>query len=95
MSLNPKCPKCGSSKVTLTNENSKHGFLWLILLGWLWVMWWIFKASIALIVLICFDWWYAIIQKNQGKGYVWLSKRIIQNKSRVYHCNNCDHNFKG
>ena len=95
MSLNPKCPKCGSNKVILTNENSKHSFLWFILLGWLWVMWWFVKAMAALIVLVYFDWWYAMIKKNQNKGYVWLSKRIIQNKSKTFHCNKCNNNFRG
>lgn len=95
MSLNPKCPKCGSSKVRLTTQSSKHGFLWFILFGWLWLMWWLCKAMAAFCVLVYFDWWYALIKKNQGKGYVWLSKRIMQNKTRTFYCEECNHNFKG
>lgn len=95
MSKNPKCPKCGANDVTLTNENSKHGFLWLILFGIVWFTWWLTKATVAIFVFLCFDWWYAIIKKSSGKGYIWLSKRIIQNKSRIFHCNKCGHNFRG
>ena len=95
MSNNPKCPKCGSNKVTLVNENSKHGFLWLILFGIYWFTWWLIKAATAICVLIFFDWWDAIIKKSQGKGYIWASKRIIQNKSKLFHCDKCGHNFKG
>lgn len=94
MSLNIKCPKCGSKEVQITNERNKHGFLWFILFGVLWLIWWGCKAAVACMVFICFDWWYAIIKKGEGKGYVWLSKRIIQNKSKIYYCNSCHHNFR-
>lgn len=95
MSINKKCPKCGSTKTTITSERGKHGFLWFILFGLVYGCWWLFKAMMALVVLICFDWWYALIQKSQGKGYVWLSKRMIQNSSRIYHCEKCGNNFRG
>lgn len=95
MGINPKCPKCGSTKTKITTERNKHSFLWFVLFGWLWLFWWLCKAMAALMVLIYFDWWYAIIKKNQGKGYVWISKRIIQNSSRTYYCEKCHHNFRG
>lgn len=94
MSLNRKCPRCGSSKVQLSNENKKHGILWLILFGIFYFIWWIIKASFALMVLICWDWWMAIIKKHQNKGYVWVSSRMIANSSKTYYCHNCGHNFK-
>lgn len=89
-----RCPKCGSTKVQLSNERSKHGILWLILFGWLYAIWWLSKAMVALIVLMFFDWWYAIIKKSQKKGYVWLSKRLIENKTRLYYCHKCSNNFR-
>ena len=94
MGINRKCPKCGSTKVQLSNERNKHGFLWLILFGVYYVCWWMCKVMVALMVLMCFDWWFAIIKKSQGKGYVWLSKRIIQNKSKNYYCHDCGNNFR-
>ena len=94
MGINHRCPKCGSTKVQLSNERNKHGFLWLILFGIYYAFWWICKATAALVVLMCFDWWFAIVKKSQGKGYVWLSKRIIQNKSKIYFCHNCGNNFR-
>lgn len=32
MAINVKCPKCGSTKVQLSNESSKHGCLYMVLL---------------------------------------------------------------
>lgn len=95
MSTNKKCPKCGSTKVQLSSENSKHGFLWLILFGIYYAMWWMCKLIVAMCVFLFFDWWYALINSNQSKGYVWLSKRILQNKTKLYYCHECGHNFKG
>ena len=95
MSVNKKCPKCGSTKVQLSSEKSKHGILWTILFGVYYACWWFCKAMVALMVLMCWDWWYSIIKKSQNKGYVWLSKRIIENKSQVYFCHDCGHNFRG
>lgn len=89
-----KCPKCGSTKVQLSNERSKHGVLWLILFGWLYVIWWCLKLVAALMVLMFFDWWYALLKHNNKKGYVWLSKRIMENKTRIYYCHNCSNNFR-
>lgn len=89
-----KCPKCGSTKVQLSNERSKHGVLWLILFGWLYVIWWCLKLIAALMVLMFFDWWYALLKHNDKKGYVWLSKRIMENKTRIYYCHKCSNNFR-
>ena len=35
-----------------------------------------------------------IIERLQNKGYVWLSKRIIQNNSKIYYCHDCGNNFR-
>ena len=39
MAVNVKCPKCGSTKVQLSNEMSKHGCLWTVLFGIYYFMW--------------------------------------------------------
>lgn len=95
MAVNKKCPKCGSTKVQLTSEKSKHGFFWTIITGGVYFFWWFLKLIAAMMVFVCFDWWFAIIKKAQNKSYVWLSKRMIQNKSQIYYCHNCGHNFRG
>ena len=92
--LNKQCPNCGSHKVQLSSEKSKHGFLWFILFGLWYGMWWLFKAMLALMVLTCWDWWFAIIKKSQNKGYVWLSKRMVENHTKVYYCHDCGNNFR-
>ena len=38
MAVNKKCPKCGSEQVQLSNESSKHGCLFLILFGWIFLV---------------------------------------------------------
>ena len=37
-----KCPKCGSTKVQLSNESSKHGCLYMVLFG-IWYFMWLSK----------------------------------------------------
>ena len=39
MSVNRKCPKCGSEKVQLSSTKSKHGCLFLLLFGIFYVFW--------------------------------------------------------
>lgn len=95
MGINKKCPKCGSEKTQLTHIKSKHGFLKFLFFG-IWYMLYIFyKWMIALTILICYDWWRAIIAKNSGKGYVWVSKKWFDINKKFYYCTNCGHNFKG
>lgn len=95
MAVNKKCPKCGSTKVQVTSEKSKHGFFWTLIFGIYYCLWWMCKFTGAVIVFMCWDWWNAIIKKSQNKGYVWLSKRMLQNNSKLYYCHNCGHNFRG
>ena len=90
-----KCPKCGSEKVQLTSESSKHGCLWLILFGWAYLILVFFKWIIGFAVLVCIDWWMAMIKKSKGKGYIWKSKRWFSGKRRTYYCHDCSHNFRG
>lgn len=94
MGVNKKCPKCGSTKVQLSSEKSKHGFLWFILFGVLYGMWWMVKLCVAILVFTFYDWWMAMLQKSKKKGYVWVSKRMLQNNTRVYYCHKCGNNFR-
>ena len=91
--MNPKCPNCGSTKVAIVNERSKHGVIWLLIFGVFYLCWWGVKAFFALMILVSWDWWFALIQKSRRKGYVWVSKKIIKNTKRTFHCENCSYNF--
>lgn len=95
MALNVKCPKCGSTRVQMSNERSKHGCLWLLLFGFYYVMLVMFKWCIGLMVLMLIDWWMAIIKACQKKGYIWKFKRWFSGTKKVYYCHDCGYNFKG
>ena len=95
MGLNKKCPKCGSEKVQISNERSKHGFLWLILFGVYYLCWVMCKWFVGFFILCCIDWWLYLISKSQDKGYVWKCKGWFVGVKRIYYCHDCGHNFKG
>ena len=95
MAVNRKCPKCGSERVQLTNEGNKHGCLYTILFGFIYIFWLFVKWTIGFMILICYDWWMAIIKNSQGKGFIWQSKRWFSNRRQVYYCHDCGYNFRG
>ena len=94
MEANRKCPNCGSEKVQLSYISKNHGCLWFLLFGLFYVIWVMIKWIIGLIILICFDWWMAIIKESQEKGVVWESKKWFSGKTRVYYCHDCGYNFQ-
>lgn len=94
MAINVKCPKCGSGKVQLSNESSKHGCLYLILFGWLYFMWLLVKWCIGVMIFICYDSWMIFLHKSSGKGHVWQSKRWFSNRRKIYFCHECGYNFR-
>ena len=94
MGINRKCPKCGSERVQLSDVQKKHGCLWFILLGWIYVFWVMIKWMIGIIIFFVYDWWMAIVKASQGKGHVWQSKKWFSGSSKVYYCHDCGHNFK-
>lgn len=94
MAINVKCPKCGSTKVQLSNESSKHGCLYMVLFGWLYFIWLICKWLVGVMVFVFYDWWMAIIHKAAGKGHVWQAKRWFSNRRRIYYCHDCGNNFR-
>ena len=94
VAIKRKCPRCGSSRVQLSSERSKHGCLWAILFGMYYIVWIMFKWSIGLCILFVWDWWMAIIKKASGKGYVWQSKKWFSGKNQVFYCHNCGYNFR-
>ena len=94
MAINVKCPKCGSTNVQLSNERSKHGFLWLVLFGIYYLVWLVCRWIIGLLMFFIYDWWMAIIKKIRNKGHVWQCKRWFSNKRRIYYCHNCGYNFR-
>ena len=96
MALNIKCPKCGSEKVQLSDVKRKSGCwgcLWYILFGFFYIMWIMMKWMIGLMVLLCLDWWLAIIYACQKKGYSWKWKRWFTTTRKTYYCHDCGHNF--
>lgn len=90
-----KCPKCGSEKTQLTNIKGKHGILWLILFGWIWLIWVGIKYMIGFTILLCWDWWMAIVKKSSKKGYIYKSKHWFEFSTKMYYCTDCGNNFKG
>ena len=80
---NQKCPKCGSSHVQLSNVESKHGFFWFLLFGWIYLVLIPIKWCLGLLTILCIDWWMALIKKKQGKGYVWKGKRWFSGRKKT------------
>ena len=93
MALNKKCPKCGSEKAQLSNVRSKRGCLFTILSAFI-MFWVMIKWCIGFTILICYDWWMAIIKAATKKGYVWQSMRWFSNSRKIYYCPDCGHNFR-
>lgn len=50
MAINVRCPRCGSTKVQLSNESSKHGCLYTALFGIWYLMWIMCKWMVGIIV---------------------------------------------
>lgn len=94
MALSVKCPKCGSTRVQLSSERSKHGCLFAILFGVFYVAWILAKWIIGILIFIFYDWWVAIIQRDNDKGHVWQSKKWFANSKRIYYCHDCGFNFR-
>lgn len=93
MALNIKCPRCGGVRVQLSSERSKHGFLWFLIFGVLYLVWIPIKWTIGLTILL-FDWWMAIIKGIMNKGYVWKSKGFFTTTKKLYYCHDCGYNFR-
>jgi hypothetical protein len=94
MAINRKCPKCGGSRVQLSNERSKHGCLWTLLLGWIYICWMLIKWTIGLCVFMVWDWWMAIVHACMKKGHVWQCMKWFSGKKRIFYCHDCGYNFK-
>ena len=92
--INRKCPRCGSERVQLSSERSKHGCLWTILFGIYYVAWVFFKWMIGLILFLCWDWWMAIVKACLGKGHVWQCRKWFGGTKRIYYCHDCGYNFR-
>ena len=93
MSINKTCPKCGSNKVELTHVNKGHGCLWVFLFGIWYLMVVLFKWMLGLIILLVWDWWFAIIMACTKKPYKWISKGFFIRRN-TYYCHDCGYNFK-
>ena len=94
MSINKKCPKCGSSRVQLTDQTKRHGCLWLFLFGVYYVAWTFIKWIIGLLVLLLYDWWVAIIQACFGKQHIWRCRYWFTGVTRTFYCHDCGYNFR-
>ena len=66
-----KCPKCGSTNVSISvfnevKQKARHGFLWWIFIGWWWRILWF----------ICFGMWYFLFLLVRGKKLVNVEKKV-------------------
>ncbi len=51
------------------------------------------KWTIGICILICYDWWMAIIKAIAKKEYVWKCKRWFSGKKKTFYCHDCGYNF--
>lgn len=94
MSLNVKCPKCGSTNVQLSNERSRHGCFFTLLFGLWYLLWVCVRWLIGIVLFVGYDWWMAIIKKCMHKGHVWQCKKLFSGKKKIYFCHDCGNNFR-
>ena len=95
MAKQMQCPKCGSTKVQLSNVESSKGCIYFLVFGWIYLVLIPIKWCIGIAVFAFIDWWMAIVKKGQGKGYVYKCRRWFSGKRKMYYCHDCSHNFKG
>lgn len=77
MAKDVKSPKCDSTEVQLSNESSKHGCFYIVIFGVWYFMFLMYKWTFGIMLLVCYDWWMAIVRKVSGKGHVWKSKKWL------------------
>ena len=94
MAVNRKCPRCGSTHVQMSNERSKHGCLFTLLFGIYYLFLLFFKWMIGFMLLICYDWWMAIVKNIMGKGHIWQCRKWFSGNKRTFYCHDCGYNFK-
>lgn len=85
---NRKCTKCESTKIEFLNETrAKSDALNLL--------WFLPKLYLALVVLLYWDWWMALVKKIGGKKHAWVCKRLVESEIGNYRCTKCNNHFTG
>ena len=92
--INVKCPKCGSTKVQLSNENSRHGCLFTILFSVWYLIIVLCRWIIGALLFFVWDWYMALIHKARNKGHIWQCRKWFSGKKRIYYCHDCGYNFR-
>ncbi|MBQ7278532.1 MAG: hypothetical protein IJR17_04960 [Clostridia bacterium] len=89
-----KCPNCGSSNVRseqkqapviVNNKLKSHGFLWWLLLGWIYLAYILVKAVFKAIFFVLIGWWTNKIKKD---------KQERERKAIVHICQDCGHRWE-
>ncbi len=93
MSLNSRCPRCGSENTQLSAETRTRGCLWLIAFGWYYVAFVALKWFVGVMLFLFIDWWLAIIFACIRRPYRWTCRRFFTGRRRYYFCHNCGHNY--
>ena len=94
MAINRKCPKCGSERVQLSNERSKHGCFWFLVFGIYYIFFLMFKWTVGMFIFIFYDSWMSIVNKSSNKGYIWHCRKWFSGNKRIFYCHECGYNFK-
>ena len=94
MAITGKCPRCGSNHVQLSIEKSRHGCLWTLLLGWIYILWVLIRWLVGIVLFFLWDWWTAILHAFMGKGHVWQCRKWFSGYKRVFYCHDCGCNFR-
>ncbi len=78
----------------LTTDTGKHGCLYLFLFGWVYLAWLLLKWTLALLVLVYYDWWMALVKMLIGKRHIWVSLCMFSFRRKTYYCHSCGYNFR-
>lgn len=88
------CPNCGSANVRseqkqapviVNNKAESHGFLWWLLLGWIYLAYILIKGLFKGLYYICFGWWI-----NRRKK----AKQERESRTIVHICQDCGNRWE-
>lgn len=89
-----RCPKCGSERVRLSDEKSEHGWLWMLVFGWAYLLLTLIKWVIGVLIFLYYDWWMALVKACMKKRHTWKCRQWFSGKKRVFCCSDCGYKFK-
>lgn len=90
----PICPNCRGKNILISYEKEEEPNFYAVFFGIFYIIWFLFRCVLGILIFCFYDWWHAILEKRRGRSHLFRCRRWFRGSKKSYYCQDCKTHYK-